>query len=473
MTPIPSELDWPRMRGYEILSLIGTGGMGVVFMARHRELQRVVALKTLRGAAALDPEFRDRFRIEAEAVARLQHPNIIQVFEVGAVQSRPGEVETAPFLALEYVDGASLSHFTSAPQTPEFAARMVEIIARAAHAAHRVGVVHRDLKPANVLLTRSGEPKIADFGLAKRIDAERDAGGRFVTQAGIAVGTPEYMAPEQVAGEEPTPAIDIHALGVILYELLTARVPFQGPNPSDTMHMVRHDEPVSPRRLQPKVPRDLETICLKCLAKAPGRRYESAEAVADDLACWANHRPITARPIGVLERAIRWSRRNPTVAMLSAAIVAVAAIGLYGILWNLRDAEFQAKAAIESANLAHENAQAERWEHYRADIVAVSSALQLHDAYAARRALDAAPDEHKKNWEWNYLKLQLGTERLSLGGTGGNVHFSLIPADARSASWCQTMKRHASGIWLTPKISRPVSASRIRPAPHSIIEDGW
>ncbi len=418
------ELNYPRVRGYEILSLIGSGGMGVVYKARHRELRRVVALKMLRGAAASDPEFRERFRTEAEAVARLQHPNIIQVFEVGTIQPQSGDYEAPPFIALEFVEGASLTRFTSSPQTPEFAARMIATLARAAHAAHRVGVVHRDLKPANVLLTSSCEPKIADFGLAKRIDLERDVGGRFVTQAGVAVGTPEYMAPEQVAGEDASAAIDIHALGVMLYELLTARVPFQGPTPSDTMYLVRHEEPVPPRRLQPSLPRDLDTICLKCLAKAPGRRYETAEALADDLDRWANGLAIRARPIGAIERGVRWAQRKPTVAALSLAVICVAAIGMTGVIWKWQDAE---KEKVEAQR---ETAHALR-EQYRAEITAVSSALQLHDGFTARRASQSAP-ERLRNWEWDYFSQRLDTSHFTLGSNGERIHWATFAPRSKS-----------------------------------------
>ena len=246
-TSCRTDRDWPRVRGYDILSLIGTGGMGIVLKARHRDLRRTVALKTIRADAVADPHFLERFYAEAEAVARLQHPNIIQVFEVGLTEPEPGERHLSPFIALEFVDGGNLSRKTHSPQTPAYAAGIVEKLARAAHAAHRLGVIHRDLKPPNVLLTSNGEPKIADFGLAKQLEAERDSAGRFVTHAGIVMGTPDYMAPEQAAGAPPTPAVDIYALGVILYELLTARVPFQAATAVETMNLVLREEPVSPR----------------------------------------------------------------------------------------------------------------------------------------------------------------------------------------------------------------------------------
>jgi WD40 repeat protein len=420
--PVPPEAGWPRVRGYELLSVIGSGGMGIVYKARHLDLQRTVALKTLRGTAGTDPEFRDRFRDEAEAVARLQHPNIIQVFEIGTVEPLPGEREPSPFISLEFVEGGSLVGHVATPQPPRCAARMVEKLARAVQAAHRLGVVHRDLKPANVLLTADGEPKVADFGLAKQLGPERDCRGRFVTQAGIVRGTPEYMAPEQVSGEPPGPAIDVWALGVILYELLTARVPFRGEDPAETMYLVRHEDPVSPRRLQPGLPRDLETICLKCMEKSPAQRYESAEALADDLARWADGLTIRARPAGPVERAARWAWRNPAVAALSAAVVLVALAGLSGVVWKWREAQLHADAAEAAAALAGEHARAERWERYRANLVAAASALEVHNVGAARRALDDAPPEFR-NWEWHHFRTRLDAARqvLRWDGAVGNA----------------------------------------------------
>jgi WD40 repeat protein len=407
----------PRVRGYLIQSLIGSGGMGVVYKARHIDLQRTVALKLLHEAAAGDREARERFQAEAEAVARVQHPNIIQVFEIGSIQPQPGEQKPRPFLALEFMDGGNLTRYTETPQTPTFAARLVEKLARAAHAAHSLGVVHRDLKPANVLLSKDGAPKIADFGVAK-LSGE---GERLLTQAGMTVGTPEYMAPEQAAGEESGPAADIYSLGVILYQLLTARLPFHGANPMDTMYLVRNEEPVSPREFQPSLPRDLETICLKCLSKKPGRRYETAEAMANDLARWAEGRTILARPVGRVERAFLWVKRNPTVASLSVAIVLVALIGVAGIVLKWQEATKQAWVANLNAATAKQEAdravlkeaQARR-ELYRADIIAVSGAIQLHNGLIARRLLDSVRDEDKGAWEWNHFRSRLDTSRTSM-----------------------------------------------------------
>lgn len=436
----PPQPEFPRVRGYLIQSMIGCGGMGVVYKARHIDLQRTVALKLLHESAAEDREARERFQAEAEAVARVQHPNIIQVFEIGAIQSQSGEQKPRPFLALEFMEGGNLSRLTETPQSPTFAARMIEKLAHAAHAAHGLGVVHRDLKPANVLLSKDGVPKIADFGVAKL----SGDGQRLLTQAGMTVGTPEYMAPEQAAGEESGAAADIYSLGVILYQLLTARLPFHGPNPMDTMYLVRHEEPVSPRRFQPSLPRDLETICLKCLNKKPSRRYETAEALANDLARWAEGRTILARPVGQIERSYLWVRRNPTVAALSVAIVLVSILGILGVVWKWKDAETQAWAATQEALRAQAGESRARWEQYRADILAVSGAIQLENAIFARLLLESAPEKYHENWEWQYFRGQLDISRDSLP-TLDKLYLVVSTPDAERV--LVVADGNAGGIW--------------------------
>jgi eukaryotic-like serine/threonine-protein kinase len=387
----------PAIPGYELLAPIGAGGMGIVVKARHLGLDRIVAIKML-GRGADDPTSQQRFQLEAEAVARLQHPNIIQVFDVGT--SGAGWA-AQPFISFEFVEGGSLAKHTLSPQDPRWAGRMVETLARAVHAAHQVGVIHRDLKPGNVLLTADGTPKIADFGLAKHLDPAKSDEGRFLTQAGTLVGTPEYMAPEQIEGADPTPAIDIYALGVLLYELLTGHVPFKAGTVPETFLLAKYQEPVAPRRLQPKLPRDLETICLKCLQKDPRKRYASAEALADDLARWLDGRTIKARPVGPVEQLGRWARRNPTVAGLSLATILTAVVGVSTVVWKWRDARAAADAAVESN-------RAKEWGYYRANVGAAASALQLNNVNVARVSLDEAP-EHLRNWEWHYLSRRLDT----------------------------------------------------------------
>ncbi|HEV3384516.1 MAG TPA: serine/threonine-protein kinase [Gemmata sp.] len=413
-----SDINAPRVHGYEILSVIGSGGMGIVYKARHRVLNRIVALKLLRGVVLADPDYRERFRAEAEAVARLQHPSIIQVFEVGVTEKSPGEHYTSPFIALEFVDGGSLTQRTDKPQSPRYAAEMVEKLARGVHSAHQQGVIHRDLKPANVLLTREGEPKIADFGIAKQLGAERDGSSRFVTMDGTVMGTPEYMAPEQSAGAAATPATDVYGLGVILYELLAARVPFQGATPLETMSFAQRHEPISPRRFKPDLSRDLETICLKCLEKSPGNRYASAETLASDLRSYLDGRTILARRASEWEKAARWCRRNPMFAATIGGIAATVLIALVLVSRSYWHAELARQNESTQRQAAEGREKAERWERYRANITATASSLELYDTGGARRNLEASPEEHR-NWEWHHFntRIDLAQTVLSLEET--------------------------------------------------------
>jgi tetratricopeptide (TPR) repeat protein len=313
--------EWPSITGYEILGELGRGAMGVVYRARQIGLNRLVALKMILAGAYAGAAEVARFRAEAEAQARLQHPHIVQIYEIGDSDGRP-------YFALELVEGGSLAQkLTGTPQPARWAAALVVTLARAVHVAHECGLVHRDLKPANILLAADGTPKISDFGLAKQLQGEAGQ-----SASGAIVGTPTYMAPEQAAGHSKLigPPADVYALGVILYELLTGRPPFLAATPLDTLLQVRFQEPVPLRRLQPKVSRDLETLCLKCLQKAPGQRYATALALAQDLRRWLQGEPIQARPVGQGERLWRWCRRNPVVASLStaAAFLLVAGTGI-------------------------------------------------------------------------------------------------------------------------------------------------
>jgi serine/threonine-protein kinase len=284
--------------------------MGVVYKARHLRLKRLVAVKMILAGGHAGPDNLARFRTETEAIARLSHPNIVQVFEVG-------EHGETPFFSLEFCGGGSLAmKLAATPLPPAEAAALVQTLARAMQAAHDKGVVHRDLKPANVLLADDGTPKITDFGLAKKLD---EAGQ---TIPGAVMGTPSYMAPEQAeGGRDVGPLADVYALGALLYECLTGRPPFKAATSIDTMMQVVSAEPVPPRRLNPAVPRDLETICLKCLRKEPARRYPSAQGLADDLGRFLSHEPILARRTTTRERFAKWCRRNPWIVGLSGAVI--------------------------------------------------------------------------------------------------------------------------------------------------------
>jgi eukaryotic-like serine/threonine-protein kinase len=308
------ETPLPRIPGYEVETVLGRGGMGVVFRARHVRLNRVVALKMALADAYAGPQERSRFQREAEAVAQLQHPHVVQIHDVGDSEGRP-------YFTMEYVDGGSLAErIRNAPQSACQAAELLETLANAVHAAHRHGIVHRDLKPANVLMTSDGTPKIGDFGLARHLDGEAS-----ITPAGTALGTPSYMSPEQARGPSSTigPAADIYALGAILYETLTGRPPFHAATAAETVLQVLSQEPVPPSRLNATVPRELETICLKCLHKQPQRRYPSAAALAEDLHRFQRGQPILGRRMSRPERLLRWIRRNPSTTALACSVVAL------------------------------------------------------------------------------------------------------------------------------------------------------
>jgi WD40 repeat protein len=335
--PEGSSTDRIRYFGdYELLREIARGGMGVVYRARQVSLNRPVALKMiLAGQLASDDEVK-RFYMEAEAAANLDHPGIVPIYEIG-------EHEGQHFFSMGFVEGTSLAaKVADGPLPPREAATMTMKVAEAVQFAHEKGVIHRDLKPANVLLDAQGQPKVTDFGLAKKLKA--DSG---LTHTGQVMGTPSYMPPEQAEGKNVGPPADVYALGAILYCLLTGRPPFQAATPMDTLLQVVGQDPVPVRQLNATVPRDLGTICLKCLEKEPRRRYATARALVEELNRFLSGEPIVARPVGPAERAVKWVRRRPVIAALSAAVVVIGLIGISGIIWQWR-------AAVQARN----NAQA-------------------------------------------------------------------------------------------------------------------
>jgi len=343
--------------GYEVVRELGRGGSGVVYLARDLTLGREVAVKVLLHGAHARPDDLVRFHTEARAVAGLGHPDVVQLFHVG-------ETNGLPFCVMEYAPGGSLRQcVASGPLLPREAAGLVERVARAVHAVHEVGYVHRDLKPENVLLAADGAPKVADFGLALRLAPGSGEAGPGPTRTGAAVGTPGYMAPEQVAGQRSRvgPATDVYALGATLYELLTGRPPFAGPDAVTLSHILTR-EPAAPRRLNPAVPRDLETVCLKCLSKDPAGRYPVALDLADDLRRFLDGRQVLARPVGALARALRWARRNPRLALLLGAVVGLLVVlAVSGPVMAYQQARLvddlgQANAQLESMNGSLEQA---------------------------------------------------------------------------------------------------------------------
>jgi WD40 repeat protein len=458
--------------GYELLRELGQGGMGAVYEARQKGLGRLVALKVILAGAQAGAEQRARFRAEAEAVARLQHPNIVQVYEVGEEDGRP-------YFSMELVEGGALDRkIAGAPQPAGPTAELVEVLARAAHYAHTRGVVHRDLKPANVLLAgpignategvpysavgnalrgvpgADAVPKITDFGLAKRLDL-----GPGQTRSGAVLGTPSYMAPEQAEGrpEAVGPLADVYALGAILYECLTGRPPFKGPSVMDTLLQVVADEPVPPARLNPKVPRDLETICLKCLEKQPNRRYASALDLAEDLRRFRSGEPIVARPVSLLGRGLKWARRRPAVAALAGLVVAVTALGLGLVTWKWLEAVDERAQAVAARGEAQQKAADEERARGRAERASAERAQALKEEKRAHKKAETALRERgvalgrsldslyrhrvnlayhewlagsagraeellngcpldRRHWEYHYLKRQSDTSLLTYPG---------------------------------------------------------
>jgi WD40 repeat protein len=416
----------PVIPGYEILGELGRGGMGVVYKARQLALRRLVALKMLLADSHTHGTQLARFRAEADVLARLQHPHIVQIYEVGEHNGRP-------FLALEYLDGGTLaSRLGGTPLPPLEAARLLLTLAQAVQAAHQLGIVHRDLKPANVLLQitdprlqveqalgnaataspidwQAVTPKITDFGLAKQLITEQGH-----TRTGDVVGTPSYMAPEQARGEGKNvgPAADIYALGAILYELLSGRPPFKGASAMDTMLQVLSGEPVAPSRLQPKVPRDLETICLKCLEKHPARRYPGAADLAEDLRRFVAGEPIRARPISAPERVFKWVRRRPAVAALLAAVVAVGLAGVVGVYLKYRDVQEQKEIAQRERGVADE--QKEIAQHERSVAQEHERTAREQKTLADRRASDAQRERERAERGEAQVKEQLEQSRRTL-----------------------------------------------------------
>jgi WD40 repeat protein len=459
----PPDVLLPEVAGYEILGELGRGGMGIVCKARHRALERIVALKMMRSGDFATAKERVRFRAEALVAARVQHPNIVQIFEVGEQDGRP-------FLALELVDGPSLhAVLAGEPQSPREAAALVEVLARAIHHAHLQGVVHRDLKPENVLLsfsrdsqgsalagalpcgTRLNEavPKIADFGLAKRLD---DVGQ---TATGALLGTPPYMAPEQARGARDIgPPVDVYALGAILYECVTGRPPFRGATPMETVELVRTCDPVSPRTLRPGLPRDLETICLACLEKEPARRYASAQELADELRRYLDGKPIVRRPLGWWGRTVKYARRHPArTAMIGAmgvaAVSLIVAAGSYAF-WqeevnDLRTLLTNGKKQVkdlsrEASDLKKEAADA-NWSKQRAEYVKAinwaSTDIDKNSITEATRLLeDVWPREGQvdlRGFEWYHLWKLCHAERCPCIGPDRQIGIVTLTPDGKTA----------------------------------------
>jgi WD40 repeat protein/predicted Ser/Thr protein kinase len=385
--PAVASLNLPRVFGaYELLEEVARGGMGIVYRARQTEVNRLVAVKVLAAGPFASPDFVKRFRTEAEAVASLDHPNIVPVYEVG-------EAEGQSFFSMKFVEGGSLAGRMADLKSgfpTVTAVQLLAKLARAVHYAHQRGILHRDIKPGNVLLDRQGEPYLTDFGLAKLV--EKDS---TLTRTLAMLGTPSYMAPEQARGEarQLTTAVDVYGLGAVCYELLTGQPPFAGATTLETVRQVLEKEPERPSTWQPGIDRDLETICLKCLEKEPSARYASAQALAEDLGRWERTEPIHARPAAPAERFRKWVRRNPKVAGLTALLLLAFAAGLGGILFmnvRLTSANRQKNLAIRQLAATLRDFE---WQKVD-DLVATGKrgeALALLNDFVRRNPRDAIP----------------------------------------------------------------------------------
>jgi WD40 repeat protein len=441
----------PDVAGYNVVRELGRGGMGVVYWAWQTGVNRLVALKMIKDAEFASESDRVRFRTEAEAVGRLHHQNIVPIFEVG-------EHRNQPFLTMEFVEGGTLAEkLAGTPQPARAAAQLLATLTDAMSYAHERGIIHRDLTPANVLLTAAGVPKIVDFGLAKILIG----GTAMPTQTGAIVGTPSYMAPEQAAGKsrEVGPAVDIYALGAILYELLTGRPPFHAETSLETLLQVRYSEPVPPRRLVPSVPLDLETICLKCLQKDPLRRYASAEALASELRRFLAGQPILARPVGKAERLRFWCRRNPTEAGLIAAVVTLLVIIAFGAtlaaIGQHRSAETARRARDEAvaAQIAERIQRRETEELLERQYVAAAVRLiDVDDPYAALpwiveglRLVEGDPAREEMHRFRLASVLQNAPQFVHVWLHSGNVYCAVPSPDGERL--VTASKDHTARIW--------------------------
>jgi tetratricopeptide (TPR) repeat protein/predicted Ser/Thr protein kinase len=411
----------PRIVGYEVDAVLGQGGMGVVFHAHHVRLNRIVALKMMLAGAYASPIERERFQREAEAVAGLRHQNVVQIYDVGDSDGRA-------FFTMEYIEGGSLARkLDGTPQSPRDAAALVASLASAIQAAHLSGIVHRDLKPSNVLLSADGTPKVSDFGLSRRLDDDEG-----LTRTGATVGTPSYMAPEQASGGTVGSAVDIYALGAILYELLTGVPPFRGGTAADTIQQVISREPVAPSKLNAKVPRDLEIICLKTLNKEPALRYDSASALGEDLGRFLRGEAIAARPEGQLERLTRRIRRRPkqSATIVFGTLLTCGLLG--GGAWLLAERAAIARAIDAEQTAAKQTAEMNlqemvvamndgAWGEARAALERAKAWLGNIEAEKLKLRIEQANRDLK-------LTARLDSIRLTAHTDIGNV-LSLVPAD--------------------------------------------
>ena len=435
-----------RLGDYELLSEIARGGMGVVFKARQISLNRIVAVKVVLHGPFSSPEFVTRFRTEVAAIASLRHPNIVGIYEAG-------QSGNDHFFSMEYIEGQSLAHAVREQPLPvRRSASYLKDVALAVDYAHQRGVLHRDLKPSNILLDALDQPRVTDFGLAKLLNSDAE-----LTTTGQVLGSPSYISPEQAAGtaRDFGASGDVYSLGAILYHLLTGRPPFQGETVPQVLAQVLADDPVPPRRLNPSVSVDLQTICLKCLQKEPARRYPSAQALAEDLGRFLANEPIRARPVSFAEKIWLWCRRRPLLAALTVALNLVLVFGILGILWQWRRAEHNAEGERAQRHAAEDYAARMRLNLYAGDISFAAQAWQRGNLGLARHTLAAlkpqAGEEDLRGFEWRNLWSQCGGDQLAtLTGHDGIVTCATFSPDGKfiaSGSRDQTVRIWGAGRW--------------------------
>src|SRR5262245_6316625 len=446
----PGQTPPAQIGPYQIERVLARGGMGVVYKALDTRLKRTVALKMVLSGQHADPAALARFRSEAEAIASLQHPNIVQIYEVG-------EHDGLPYFALEYVEGPSLYRVLANGALPaRQAAELSLALARAIEFAHERGIIHRDLKPGNILLASARgvngaavceqardlphttlplAPKITDFGLAKlrgRDDTQ--------TRPGEVIGTPNYMAPEQAEGNPADigPVADVYSLGAVLYEMMTGQPPFQGTTPLETLLWVRLREPIPPSHFNRNLPRDLETICLKCLRKERNRRYASAASLAEDLDRFLSGQPILARPVGLSERLWKWARRHPALSALFVLFSLFLLVANIAVFWqwrNAEDARDQTQRQFKQLELARKQAAqtSDELEHtiYELRLSSAEREWLTEDAVRARAKLNECPTE-LRNWEWRYLKRKFEGSALTIRVRAGEpLSFTILPGSGQ------------------------------------------
>jgi WD40 repeat protein len=449
---VSAKPGWPmagRFGDYELVEEIARGGVGVVYRARQLALGRSVALKLLLSGPLATPEMVQRFRAEASLAASLQHPNIVAIHEVGFCDGQH-------FIAMDYVPGRSLADILrEGPLDARRAAAYVKTVAEAVHFAHERKILHRDLKPSNVLVDEFDAPRVTDFGLARRLDAET-----VLTLSGQVLGSPSYMAPEQAEarrGQVGRPT-DVYSLGAILYHLVAGRPPFAAGTVPGTLHEVLHTQVVSPRLLTPDLPRDLETICQKCLEKEPARRYATAQELADELARFLRGEPTRARPVTIPERALRWAKRKPALAAMIVLVHLVAAVGLIGILWQWQRAGRNAREARAQRDVAEGRAYAAQMRLAYADFRAgkIGSARERLEAWIPGPGRADLPDWRGFEWRWLHrlcaaspseivatnasgfaaVAVSPNGHLVALGANDGTIRLLDARTGAAVTSWC-------------------------------------